>query len=393
MRVRRCAALFFEAKEVIGFDLKGLIAGGNGLSNQVTWLAHAPHLDRPVPLDRDACAYLGELSSELWTVVMSLDGWPQGLLAMFIDAGLVAVEDGATASAGRDDVTFRSAHWWPEAAFLHRASRWEGKDAAAATEEAGLMTATGLRSTLGAPPPAVQERGSAAERVALPRPEVDTFDGLLSKRVTCRNFDTEKPLPLALLSQMTRRVFAAHMSWRLEEDTVFIKKSSPSGGSLHPIEAYLVVRNVDGLSPGVYHYHPIEHSLQCLDVGQEALSEDFARRMLAGQHWFADAPVLVVMVARFPRTHWKYQRHPKAYRAITMDAGHLSQTLYLSATDLGLGAFVTCAINEVDIDRMLGVDGMTEGAVAMCGFGWRTEQMRTTEFDPLGVVWEADRLR
>jgi nitroreductase len=52
-----------------------------------------------------------------------------------------------------------------------------------------------------------------------------------------------------------------------------------------------------------------------------------------------------------------------------MDAGHLSQTFYLVCTDLGLGAFVTAAINEVDVERALGIDGFGEGAIAILGCG------------------------
>ena len=52
-----------------------------------------------------------------------------------------------------------------------------------------------------------------------------------------------------------------------------------------------------------------------------------------------------------------------------MDAAHLSQTLYLVAGDLGLGAFVTAAINGLAIEERLGLDGVTEGAVAVAGCG------------------------
>jgi nitroreductase len=52
-----------------------------------------------------------------------------------------------------------------------------------------------------------------------------------------------------------------------------------------------------------------------------------------------------------------------------MDAGHLSQTFYLVCTDLGLGAFVTAAINGAKIEERLGVDPTRHGALAICGCG------------------------
>jgi len=29
-----------------------------------------------------------------------------------------------------------------------------------------------------------------------------------------------------------------------------------------------------------------------------------------------------------------------------------------------------------------------DGALAVCGFGWRAAEMATTEFDPAGAVWQ-----
>ena len=93
------------------------------------------------------------------------------------------------------------------------------------------------------------------------------------------------------------------------------------------------------------------------------------------------------MTPRFARSFWKYRNHAKAYRALILDVGHLSQTLYLAATELGLGAFVTSAINEVEIEQAFGLDPLEEGPLAVCGFGWRASEKTTVEFDPLKQVW------
>ena len=72
---------------------------------------------------------------------------------------------------------------------------------------------------------------------------------------------------------------------------------------------------------------------------------------------------------RFYRTFWKYRKHQRAYGVILMDAAHLSQTFYLVCAELGLGAFFTAAINGSNVEEKLGLDGFTEGAVAICGCG------------------------
>ena len=63
-----------------------------------------------------------------------------------------------------------------------------------------------------------------------------------------------------------------------------------------------------------------------------------------------------------------------------MDAAHLSQTLYLVATERGLGAFVTAAVNDADIDAGSGLDGVDEGTLAVVGCGRPADE--PSPFDP-----------
>ena len=93
--------------------------------------------------------------------------------------------------------------------------------------------------------------------------------------------------------------------------------------------------------------------------------------------------MLVVLAARFQRTYWKYRNHAKAWKVIQLDAGHLSQNLYLSATELGYGAFITAAMNDECAERCFELDGVDAGAVAVCGFGRRSGALANVELDPL----------
>ena len=253
--------------------------------------------------------------------------------------------------------------------------------------EAGVDTADGLRDRHGAPPPAIIERAPASERIAMPPAPRDSFDEVLDARTTCRNFDGAALLPLELLSRLLARAFGARGELHAADDFDVVKKTSPSGGALHPTECYLVAQRVQGLAPGLYHYHVGAHALEPLPMPADFDIAAFARVAVAGQHWFANAPVLCVLAPRFGRNFWKYRNHPKAYRALLLDVGHLSQTLCLSATDLGLGAFVTAAINEVEIERAFGLEPLSDGPLAVGGFGWRAEQREIAEFDPAGTVW------
>ena len=147
-----------------------------------------------------------------------------------------------------------------------------------------------------------------------------------------------------------------------------------------------MISNVEGVTPGIYHYNAGDHSLALLKRLTQAEACDFATRSMCGQGYFGSAHVSFVLAARFYRSHWKYRRHPRAYAGILMDAAHLSQTLYLVAAELGLGAFVTIGINGRDIEERLGLDGIEEGVVAMCGCGPRSPRP-----SPLEPVFTARR--
>ena len=146
-------------------------------------------------------------------------------------------------------------------------------------------------------------------------------------------------------------------------------KTSPSGGALHPIEAYVLARNVKGLSPGLYHYDAADHCLERLRRGANSRQiTDY----LANQYWYGGAAFVVFMTAVFARTRWKYD-YARAYRAVLIEAGHLCQTFCLTATWLGAAPFCTMAFADSKIERAIGVDGISESVLYVAGAGKRPE--------------------
>lgn len=393
MRLRRCAVLVIEPREEIHFDAASLFDGGDGLRAELTLLALAPHLPCEIPIKTAHVDVLASLPTTAWTERRVLDArHSPALVDELVALGLVIADDRAhTALRERDD-RVRETNWRPLAAAAHYFGRWREVRSGDEAQRAGLATMRDMVEKLGEPPPPVHERAAPAARIALPAGEPGTFDDLLQRRATCRNFDVQ-PLPALQFATMLQRVFGAQGRVALGRDNAVIKRNSPSGGGLHPIEAYLIVQRVEGVAPGLYHYHPIDHALEPMrSLETEALA-DLALRSVAAQAYFAAAPVLVVLACRFARSFWKYRNHAKAYRVVTLDAGHLSQTLYLSATDLRLGAFITGAVNEIEIEEAFGLDPLVESVLAVCGFGARSDTRETNEFDPARRVWDADGRR
>ena len=53
MRIRRCAVLWLEPREMSSFDLEALLAGGTGVVSAMQWFAHAPSMAEPLAVDAD----------------------------------------------------------------------------------------------------------------------------------------------------------------------------------------------------------------------------------------------------------------------------------------------------------------------------------------------------
>ncbi|MEZ5460429.1 putative peptide maturation dehydrogenase [Dokdonella sp.] len=387
MQVRRCTVVFVEPRERLDFDLGRLVAGGTGVAPVREWIALAAHLDEEILLEDDEVRVLGQLSPGNWTdfeaLAASLD---KAVLGRLIEKGLLIRDTEDSVDLCRQDDEVRRGYWRGLSAALHRHTRWHAIDTLEAERKFGNETDRPFLERLGSPEPPVCERVEADKRIALTRPSDTALEDLIRGRVTCRNWDASKPLTAEDFSATLFRTFAAR-AVSDEPGIEVIKRAVPSAGGLHPTEAYLLVQNVEGVMPGLYHYHPIDHALEPLgDVAPEE-SAELALRIVAGQRHFMNAHVVIALASRFRRTFWKYRNHAKAYRAVILDAGHLSQTLYLAATERGLAAFITAAVNERDIEEIFGLDPMLEGVLAVTGFGWRGELVDEVEFDPLGSVW------
>jgi putative peptide maturation dehydrogenase len=269
----------------------------------------------------------------------------------------------------RRDEALAAGQWHVLSALHHFLTRWEGQNVWNELEETELIAAEREIATWGPPPPALHTTGGPV--VTLPQPGRGDghFFELLGRRRTTRSFDRDGSISAEELATILFHTFGAHGSFRVRDELVALRKTSPSGGALHPTEAYPLVRAVDGVAPGVYHYEVGRHALELVTSLAPSEVGELAVKIAAGQPFARDAHVTVILAARFARTFWKYRKHERAYGVVLMDAAHLSQTFHLVCAELGLGAFVTAAINGADAERGIGLDGYREGALALLGCG------------------------
>jgi SagB-type dehydrogenase family enzyme len=141
-------------------------------------------------------------------------------------------------------------------------------------------------------------------------------------------------------------------------------RATPSAGALYPIETYAVVNRVDGISPGIYHYSVKESQLMLIREG--SFGRELSQAAL-GQEMLGEAACVFVWTAMVERSKWKYRE--RAYRYIYMDAGHIGQNLYLTATGLDLGCCTVGAFFDDEIDRLIGIDGEEEISVYLGAVG------------------------
>ncbi|MEO5566754.1 MAG: putative peptide maturation dehydrogenase [Luteimonas sp.] len=409
MQIRRCAVAWLEPREVASFQLDNLMAGGTGVVARACWFVHAPHLPAAVELDAALVPLLGMVGAADWVERDELDTrFNARAINDLLEAGLLLAREGAGETAAVDD-DFRAQGWHAPAALAHMASRWQGIDGPKGMAEQELDTNEGLLRHHGPPPVHALPSVDPTADIGLPRIERGDFDALLDTRATCRNYNVEAELPLATFAQLMARVFGARGIGHPAPGFDVFKRTSPSGGALHPTECWLVVQRVQGIAAGLYRYRIDTHALEPVtprieapqpgDAGTHALGDAaarawtveevraFSRIAVAGQEFFADAPVLCFLAPRFHRNFWKYRNHAKAYRVTVLDVGHLSQTLQLCATEAGLGPFVTSAINEIDIERAFGMVGYVQSPIVACGFGQRANTLDRSEFDPNRKVW------
>lgn len=141
-------------------------------------------------------------------------------------------------------------------------------------------------------------------------------------------------------------------------------RTAPSAGALYPVETYLVVHDVEGVDPGVYHYDVQHHQLEQLRRGD--FRAEIAQAAL-DQRMAAWANVVFVWTGFFERSKWKYKQ--RAYRYVYLDAGHIGQNLALAAVALGLGSCQIAALYDEEANDLLGVDGVEESTLYMTVVG------------------------
>jgi len=175
------------------------------------------------------------------------------------------------------------------------------------------------------------------EKIKLPEPLYEggiSVEEALKARRSVRDYNKD----LLTLSDVSQLLWAAQ---GITNDRGY--RTAPSAGALYPLEIYILVANVQDLSPGIYKYNPSEHELICNVEGDKR--NDLAEAAF-GQDCVRNASIVIVFAGVYERVTQKYGE--MGIKATHMEAGHASQNVYLQALSLKLG---TVAVGGFDVDK------------------------------------------
>lgn len=187
------------------------------------------------------------------------------------------------------------------------------------------------------------------------------------KRLTSRHF-SGKSLPEKSLSTILYYTFGECLSWDNINENVQLmgtRKTSPSAGGIHSIEAFVVIFNVEGLESGLYLYDSQDHTMTPIHFKADY---ETLIPLMADQFYLKGLSFGVFFVSDMTKV-WEKYLHSRAYREIFLDAGHLSQMMQLWATSLGHNTWISGYFRDNDLIDYLKIKEETQAPLLFVGVG------------------------
>jgi SagB-type dehydrogenase family enzyme len=310
----------------------------------------SPRLSRFAVLHEERGALT--LESPLGAGWATLTGRRGAALAGALAAGEGALDDGERAAvallgaagllAGEREQSVRARAWeWHDLLFHAETRGWsDGRPRGGTFHLRGLVDPPPDARPPHSGPVIELERDGASADMPL--------RAVVERRRSERRFADERPVTVAELGRLLDRAAARRAVF--EGDGIELsRRPAPSGGALAALELYPNVRLCTGLDAGLYHYEADTHRLRLIGPAPDRFPGDGAQ-------------VALVVSLRHARIAWKYERI--AYQLALIDLGVLYQTLWLTATAMGLGGFPLGSVDAAVFARATGLDPLDE-----TGFG------------------------
>lgn len=160
-----------------------------------------------------------------------------------------------------------------------------------------------------------------------------SLEEALAGRRSVRRFSDE-PLSLDQLGQLL---------WAAQGITSPRKfRTAPSAGATYSLRCFCLTRD------GVYEYVPEKHAVR---QRREGDYRPVLQRASLNQTWVGNAPLDIVITARYGRTTARYGQRGQKY--VHMEAGHAAQNVHLQAVALGLASVPVGAFSDETVAQVL----------------------------------------
>ncbi|RLE75209.1 MAG: nitroreductase [Thermoprotei archaeon] len=190
-----------------------------------------------------------------------------------------------------------------------------------------------------------------------------SFENILLNRRSVRDF-TGAFISLEELSYIL--YFSAGISVK-GEDWNEALRMYPSAGARYPLELYIIGLRVKNLHPGLYHYNVKRHSLERLFVSKKQRIIDETVRICCNQEFVKRCSVVFIITSIFGRTTLKYGE--RGYRYVLIEAGHLAQNIYLTATAIRLGCCGIGGFLDDEVVALLDLERVEERPIYLLAVG------------------------
>ncbi|AUG01741.1 hypothetical protein CXQ81_14370 [Pseudomonas sp. 09C 129] len=142
-----------------------------------------------------------------------------------------------------------------------------------------------------------------------------------------------------------------------------LKKTVPSGGGRHPVEAYLV----DFANQTVHHFNAVTYSL---DTVKRVESPDLYTTIFGVRDSYIDFAVnfAVVFTCIWERNMFRY-REPRTFRSVHLDAGHASMQVETALLKMKYRNQAQYNLQVINFERLLGLDPLVEGVMSAVMIG------------------------
>ena len=182
-----------------------------------------------------------------------------------------------------------------------------------------------------------QDKSVAAMTIKLPAPKYSsdtTVEKALRERRSVRSYKAE-PLTINEIAQIL---------WAAQGITEPKKgmRTAPSARGMYLIEVYLIAGNVSNLTAGLYKYEPQGHEL--IKIAEGNVKDDLYK--VANQTQIKNAPAVLAIAGKSVEAGSNQQ-------FMYLEAGHVSQNVYLQAESLKLGTVTMAGFKAEEVKKVL----------------------------------------